>query len=168
MISPFVLPKIGSAARRYFLTGERFGADVASRIGLVHEVAEDTDETVSGLVDALLSGGPEAVRAAKRLVRERPEGIEAAHIAAERRTSDEGQAGCARSWKSGRRPGATSSGLALPGEDDGRGRSLGRAVVHRLHVRPVRVEDVRAVVSRMVGPFTGWPVVPPTCRNRGP
>ena len=59
----------------------------------MHEVADDTDETVSGLVDALLSGGPMAVRAAKHLVRERPEGIEVAHIAAERRTSDEGQAG---------------------------------------------------------------------------
>ena len=93
VISPFVLPKLGAAARRYFLTGERFGADVALRIGLVHEVAEDTEETVSGLVAALLSGGPEAVRAAKRLVRERPEGTEAAHVAAERRTSDEGQAG---------------------------------------------------------------------------
>ena len=93
VISPFVLPKIGSAARRYFLTGERFGADAALRIGLVHEVAEDTDETVSSLVSALLSGGPEAVRAAKRLVRERPGGIETGDIAAERRTSDEGQSG---------------------------------------------------------------------------
>ena len=93
VISPFVLPKLGSAARRYFLTGERFGADVALRIGLVHEVAEDTDEAVSRIVEALLSGGPEAVRAAKRLVRERPAGIETAHVAAERRTSDEGQTG---------------------------------------------------------------------------
>jgi len=93
VISPFVLPKLGSAARRYFLTGERFGADVALRIGLVTEVAEDTDETMSGLVAALLSAGPEALRAAKRLVRERPSGIDTARIAAERRTSDEGQAG---------------------------------------------------------------------------
>ncbi len=93
VISPFVLPKLASAARRYFLTGERFGADVALRIGLVHEVAQDTDETVSGLVAALLSGGPKAVRAAKRLIRERPSGIATARIAAERRTSEEGQAG---------------------------------------------------------------------------
>ncbi len=93
VISPFVLPKIGSAARRYFLTGERFGADVALRIGLVHEVSEDIDATVSSIVETLLVGGSEAVREAKRLVRERPEGIETAHVAAERRTSDEGQAG---------------------------------------------------------------------------
>jgi methylglutaconyl-CoA hydratase len=93
VISPFVLPKIGPAARRYFLTGERFGADVALRIGLVHEVASDPDDAVAQVVAALLAGGPEAVREAKRLVRERPSGIETAQIAATRRTSDEGQAG---------------------------------------------------------------------------
>ena len=93
VISPFVLPKIGSAARRYFLTGERFGADTALRIGLVQEVAEETDDAVSAIVDALLAGGPEAVREAKRLVRERPTGAETAEIAAARRTSGEGQDG---------------------------------------------------------------------------
>ena len=93
VISPFVLPKIGPAARRYFLTGERFGAEVALRIGLVHEVSEDADEAVSTIVEALLEGGPVAVREAKRLVRERPAGIATAHVAAKRRTSDEGQAG---------------------------------------------------------------------------
>ena len=39
MISTFVIARIGpGAARRYFLTGERFGAHEALRIGLVHEV----------------------------------------------------------------------------------------------------------------------------------
>ena len=39
VISPFALRKIGeSAARRYFVTGERFDAATALRIGLVHEV----------------------------------------------------------------------------------------------------------------------------------
>lgn len=93
VISPFVLPKIGSAARRYFLTGERFDAEVAARIGLVHEVTEDTGEAVSVIVDGLLEGGPEAVREAKRLVQKRPDGIETARIAAARRTSAEGQSG---------------------------------------------------------------------------
>src|SRR5204862_7075093 len=41
VISPFVLLKIGAAARRYFLTGERFDAATALRIGLVHECASD-------------------------------------------------------------------------------------------------------------------------------
>ncbi len=93
VISPFVLPKVGAAARRYFLTGERFGADVALRIGLVQEVAMDAGEEAEAIVESLLEGGPEAVRAAKRLVRERPQGIETARIAAERRTSAEGQEG---------------------------------------------------------------------------
>ena len=94
VISPFVLAKIGAAgARRYFLTGERFGPEVALRIGLVHEVARDLDGTVEAVVDGLLAGGPEAVRAAKRLALERPSGIETARIAAGRRTSPEGQEG---------------------------------------------------------------------------
>jgi methylglutaconyl-CoA hydratase len=94
VISPFVLAKIpAGAARRWFLTGERFGSDVALRIGLVHEVAADPAEGVAAVVDALLASGPEAVREAKRLVRERPAGRATAEIAAARRTSEEGQAG---------------------------------------------------------------------------
>src|SRR4051794_36894540 len=51
VISPFALAKIGpSAARRYFVTGERFGADVALRIGLIHEVADDLDAAVDDVV----------------------------------------------------------------------------------------------------------------------
>jgi enoyl-CoA hydratase/carnithine racemase len=94
VISPFVLDRIGGpAARRYFLTGERFGADVALRIGLVHEVAADLDASVERVVEDLLRVGPEAARAAKKLVRERPGGEEAARIAARLRTSPEGQEG---------------------------------------------------------------------------
>ena len=93
VISPFVLPKIGAAARRYFLTGERFGAEDALRIGLVSEVAEDAGERAEAVVRDLLAGGPVAVREAKKLVREQPTGIDTAHIAAARRTSDEGQDG---------------------------------------------------------------------------
>jgi enoyl-CoA hydratase/carnithine racemase len=94
VISPFVFAKIGpGAARRWFLTGERFGADVALRIGLVHEVSPAPDDAVAGVVEALLASGPEAVRAAKELASVRPDGPEAARIAAARRTSDEGQEG---------------------------------------------------------------------------
>ena len=94
VISPFVLAKIGpSAARRYFLTGERFDAETALRIGLVHEVASDLDAAVERVVAELLSAGPEATRAAKRLVHERPEPLATERRIAERRTSDEGQEG---------------------------------------------------------------------------
>ena len=104
VISPFVLPKIGQAARRYFLSGERFDAEVALRIGLVSEVSEDAGETAEAIVESILAGGPEAVREAKRLVRESPAGIETARIAATRRTSDEGQDGL-RAFLEGRDPG---------------------------------------------------------------
>ena len=103
VISPFVLPKIGAAARRYFLTGERFDAPTALRVGLVHEVAADLDGALDRVVRELLSSGPEAARAAKRLVRERPSGEEAAHVAARLRTSPEGQEGL-RAFLEKRRP----------------------------------------------------------------
>jgi methylglutaconyl-CoA hydratase len=94
VISPFVLAKIGpGAARRYFLTGERFDAETALRIGLVHELAEDLDAAIDRLVGELLSAGPEATRAAKRLVLERPEGLATERRIAERRTGEEGQEG---------------------------------------------------------------------------
>ncbi|HEU6446572.1 MAG TPA: enoyl-CoA hydratase-related protein [Gaiellaceae bacterium] len=94
VISPFVLPKIGeSAARRYFLTGERFGAETALRIGLVHEVATNLDGAVDRVVGELLTSGPLAVREAKRLIRTRPQGEETAQWAARMRASDEGQDG---------------------------------------------------------------------------
>jgi len=94
VISPFVLAKIGAgAARRYFVSGERFHADTALRIGLVSEVADDLDVAVGRALGELLSAGPHAARWAKRLVRERPDGPETARWIAERRTSDEGQEG---------------------------------------------------------------------------
>jgi methylglutaconyl-CoA hydratase len=94
VISPFVLAKIGAgAARRYFVTGERFDADVALRIGLVSEVAADLDGAVERVLGELLSAGPLAARWAKRLVREQPDGPETARWIAERRAGDEGRAG---------------------------------------------------------------------------
>jgi methylglutaconyl-CoA hydratase len=94
VISPFALAKIGpSAARRYFLTGERFDAATALRIGLVHEVAADLDAAVEAVLAELWSAGPRAARHAKKLVLERPDGPETARRIAERRTSDEGQEG---------------------------------------------------------------------------
>ena len=94
VISPFALAKIGSsAARRYFVTGEPFDAHTALRIGLVHEAARDLDAALERVLAEVLSAGPKAARAAKRLVLERPDGPETARSIAERRTSDEGQEG---------------------------------------------------------------------------
>ena len=94
VISPFALAKIGPGwARRYFVTGERFDAETALRIGLVHEVDADLDAAVERALAELASAGPRASRHAKRLVLERPDGPETARRIAERRTSAEGQEG---------------------------------------------------------------------------
>ena len=72
-ISPYVIKAMGEqAARRYFLTAERFDAKEAHRIGFVHEIvpAGDLDTKVAGIVQALANNSPNAVREAKKLVRE--------------------------------------------------------------------------------------------------
>ncbi|MBA3687263.1 MAG: enoyl-CoA hydratase/isomerase family protein [Chloroflexi bacterium] len=74
VISPFVLPRIGeSAARALFVTGERFGAERALRIGLLSEVLPDQaalDARVEALLGEILSAGPEATRNAKAVIRD--------------------------------------------------------------------------------------------------
>ncbi len=72
-ISPYVIKAMGeNAARRYFLTAERFPAREAHRIGFVHEVvtADDLDESVAAIVKSLVSNSPHAVQQAKLLVRD--------------------------------------------------------------------------------------------------
>ncbi|HUK96207.1 MAG TPA: enoyl-CoA hydratase-related protein [Gaiellaceae bacterium] len=94
VISPFALAKIGpSAARRWFVTGERFAADVALRIGLVHEVAPDLDAAVERIVGELMTAGPNAGRGAKELARAPLPADETARRIAAQRTSAEGQEG---------------------------------------------------------------------------
>jgi methylglutaconyl-CoA hydratase len=72
VISPFVVEAIGAhQARRYFLTGERFGADEAMRLGLVHIVVEDRQalaQEAERIVTAILDAAPGAIGAAKRLI----------------------------------------------------------------------------------------------------
>jgi methylglutaconyl-CoA hydratase len=74
VISPFVLAKIGpSAARELFLTGERFPAEHARQIGLVHHLVPDEatlDEAVQERVAALLQAAPGAQADAKGLIHE--------------------------------------------------------------------------------------------------
>jgi len=102
VISPYVIAKIGrSAARELFLTGARFTAARAKEIGLVHAVADpsDLDRVVAKYVNDLVTSGPEAVAAAKRLIadvaeRPRPDAVDrSVEAIAERRVSREGQEG---------------------------------------------------------------------------
>lgn len=105
VISTFLLPKIGEThARALFLTGERFGAEHARLIGLVHQVVDDEsalDARISVIARELRSAAPLAVRAAKALIRELrgmpPREAAALTITriAEQRTSAEGQEGLA-------------------------------------------------------------------------
>jgi methylglutaconyl-CoA hydratase len=103
IISPFVVRKIGqSHARALFVSGERFDAEWAQRIGLVHRVVagDDLDDAVDDILAEVLAAGPGAIVAAKSL----PELASApldeatettATIIADLRTSEEGQEGMA-------------------------------------------------------------------------
>ena len=104
-ISPYVIKAMGeNAARRYFLTAERFSASEAKRIGFAHEVvvAEALDSAVAAIVKPLCANSPHAVREAKKLVREiAGQAVTDALLAdtanriAEIRASDEGREGVA-------------------------------------------------------------------------
>ena len=112
-ISPYVIKAMGeNAARRYFLTAERFSAAEAYRLGFAHELVspELLDAKVADIVKALVSNSPNAVKQAKTLVREvGGREITAALIAgtvqgiAQIRASDEGREGV-RSFLEKRKP----------------------------------------------------------------
>jgi methylglutaconyl-CoA hydratase len=103
VIAPFVLRKIGEGhARALIPSGERFGAERALAIGLVHEVLPveaALDERVNAVIGELLSAGPTASRVAKALITDlrgrstREAREEIVRIAARQRVSAEGQEG---------------------------------------------------------------------------
>jgi methylglutaconyl-CoA hydratase len=103
-IAPFVVRKVGAShARSLFVTGERFGADRAREIGLVHSAvsSDELDVAVEEKVGELLDGGPLAQATIKALVHrlETTEPMEApgltARVISELRTGEEGQEGLA-------------------------------------------------------------------------
>ena len=113
-IAPYVIRAMGAqAARRYFTTAERFSAAQAHAMGLVHELCTPgtLDARVTDIVATLVTNGPAAVRACKRLVREvagQPVTdalrAETARRIADIRASDEGREGVA-SFLNKRQPG---------------------------------------------------------------
>ena len=77
-VSPYVLRTIGPGhARALFTTGERFDAQRALAIGLVHRVCEPDrlEHAVADYVLAYLASGPDAIAAAKQLVRDATAGL---------------------------------------------------------------------------------------------
>ena len=103
-IAPFVVRKVGAShARALFLTGERFGAQRAAEIGLVHAVVPEgeLDAAVGEKVEGLLQGGPAAQAAVKGLLRrlQTTEPMEqpglTSRVISELRTGEEGQEGLA-------------------------------------------------------------------------
>lgn len=102
-IGPYVVKAMGEqAARRWFVTAERFSAAQAHAMGFVHELVapEVLDAKVDELVAALIANGPMAVRACKKLVqdvggRDIDAGLraETARRIADIRASDEGREG---------------------------------------------------------------------------
>jgi methylglutaconyl-CoA hydratase len=101
VIAPYVVRKIGVAATRtLFLTGERFGPELALRVGLVDEVeAFDLAGAVHKKVEAVMQCGPQAIRTIKRLLRSiegrSPDEVVEETVAciADLRVGDEGQEG---------------------------------------------------------------------------
>ena len=101
-ISPYVIKRVGEGhAREFFLTGERLTADRALEAGLINRVVPDDllDATVMGIVESLLSSGPEAIKVCKELLQRVPtQSVEefkeyTARVIADLRQSREGQEG---------------------------------------------------------------------------
>jgi methylglutaconyl-CoA hydratase len=104
-IGPYVVRALGEqAARRWFVTAERFAAAEARHLGFVHEVcaADALDGRVAEIVALLVANGPAAVKACKRLVKDVAQAplddalrAETARRIADIRASDEGREGVA-------------------------------------------------------------------------
>jgi methylglutaconyl-CoA hydratase len=99
VISPYCISKVGeSNARAWMINGDRFGAEVAKSMGLVHEVTADLDAAVEVAKKRFLAAGPIAAKEAKKLIRgvmKNLKGSEdfACNMITERRVSAEGQEG---------------------------------------------------------------------------
>ena len=68
IISLTLLPKMTPrAVGRYFLTGEKFGAEEAERVGLVTIAADDVSAAVAAVTAELGRGSPQGLRESKAL-----------------------------------------------------------------------------------------------------
>ena len=93
-IAPYVVKALGEqAARRYFVSTERFDAVTAKALGFVHELAaaDALDARVDEIVAAIVANGPAAVKAARPITAELR--ADTARRIADIRASDEGKEG---------------------------------------------------------------------------
>ena len=102
VISPYCISKVGeSNARAWMLSGERFNAVEAKRMGLVHEtvvLATDLDAKIEEVKKKFLAAGPIAAKEAKKLIRGVMKNLKnsedfTCNMITERRVSAEGQEG---------------------------------------------------------------------------
>ena len=71
VISPYVMRALGERqSRRYFITADRFSADTALNMGLLHQVVakEQLDAAADTFIQTLLQNSPAAIKAAKTLI----------------------------------------------------------------------------------------------------
>lgn len=101
VISPYVVRAMGQrASRRYMLTAERFNADTALKLNVIHEIADDLDVAAAPIITALLSNSPQGMAWVKTLLSRLEDGViddDTVHYTSERiariRVSNEGQEG---------------------------------------------------------------------------
>lgn len=101
VISPYCISKVGeSNARAWMISGDRFNAIEATRMGLVHEtvVLADLDAKIEEVKKKFLAAGPIAAKEAKKLIRGVMKNLKASedfacNMITERRVSAEGQEG---------------------------------------------------------------------------
>lgn len=101
VISPYVVRAMGQrASRRYMLTAERFNADTALKLNVIHEIADDLDVAAAPIITALLSNSPQGMAWVKTLLSRLEDGViddDTLHYTSERiariRVSNEGQEG---------------------------------------------------------------------------
>ncbi|QYK02568.1 enoyl-CoA hydratase-related protein [Shewanella psychrotolerans] len=101
VISPYVVRAMGQrASRRYMLTAERFNAETALKLNVIHEIADDLDAAAAPIITALLSNSPQGMAWVKTLLSHLEDGViddNTLSYTSERiariRVSDEGQEG---------------------------------------------------------------------------
>lgn len=76
VISPYVARAMGiRASRRYMLTAERFSAETALKLNVIHEISDDLDAAAKPMIDALLANSPQGMAWVKTLLSHLEDGV---------------------------------------------------------------------------------------------